>query len=392
MPTAAFRPSLFARLALVFAALFTLTACGGSSTKVCNAAAVNSNCCPGGQCPINPGAEYLYAATGTGQVLAMTVDHHTAALGPPSSVPGPAMSLGMAASGSQFVYVSDFLHAVINAYSIDPNSGLLSPVSGSPFSTGSLSVPGGLSSTPGGNFLYAADALQIDGFAIGATGTLSAVPGSPPSPTASLQAVVAPSAKFLFATDQDLPGGILAFTVDSATGSLTAVPGSPFPVPGQTVLNSRPFGIATDPGGNFVFAALNATNQVAAYSVNQTTGALTPVPGSPFSTGLAPTFVATANNSLYVMNSGAQTISAYAIAPTTGILAPVNGSPFAAGASAGMVTDTFESHLYVASPQSNSIVAFTIGADGSLSPLAGSPFPATGAVLLTMVQMPSQGG
>jgi 6-phosphogluconolactonase len=365
-----------------------LAGCGTNSPKVCN---LSGNCCPPGTaCVIHPGAEFLYATSSAGQVLGFAVDHSTGALSTPTSISGPTASLGMAASGFQFLYVSDIQNQEFSGYSINPTSGALSALIGSPFSTGTFSAPGGLVGTPTGEFLYLTDAGGVDAYNV-ATGVPSAIGGSP-FPSGSGVAVAVPlSGKFLFETDIDPPGGIRAFTIDAITGALAAVPGSPFAFPGQTVANSLSFGIATDPFGNFVYANLNATNQVAAFSVDQTTGALSPVPGSPFAAGLLPTTLVVANTFLYAMNSGDQTISAYSINPTSGVLTPVNGSPFAAGASAGMVTDSLFQHLYAASP-SRGIVAFTIGADGSLSPLAGSPFPANGAALLTIVQMPGTGG
>jgi 6-phosphogluconolactonase (cycloisomerase 2 family) len=343
-------------------------------------------------CQIGPGAEFLYATTNSGQILNMTLAQQTGALGPASSTPGPAQSLGLTASGFQYLYVSDFLNSRINGYSINPTSGALTAIVGSPFSTGLLSLPAGLAATQIGNFLYVSDVDKVDAYAINsATGIPTAVPGSPFVSASSIQVAVNPSGKFLFATDADPPGAVLAFTIDSTTGALTAAPGSPFPVPGQTVANSLPFGIVTD--GSYVYAALSPANQIAVWSIDQTTAALTPVPGSPFSTGNTPSTLALGNNVLFAMNSGDRTISAYTVNSTTGVLSAVNGSPFAAmGASAGMAMDSVRFHLYAAAPASSSIVGFTIGSDGSLTPITGSPFPAPGAALLTIVQMPGRGG
>lgn len=369
----------------ILVVLLTLVGCGTSSPKVCN---LSGSCCPGdAACPIQPGPQFLYATSSSGQVLSFEVDNSTGGLSSPASIPGPAMTLGLAASGFQFLYVTDSLSAEIDGYSINPTSGTLSALAGSPFSTGPLSFPVGLAASSL-SILYVTDAGRIDAYNV-TTGMPSALASSPFSSGNGFAVVLSPSGKFLFETNIDPPGGVFAFTVDG-TGALTEVQDSPFPIPGQTVANSRPLGMVTDPSGNFVFVALNATNQVAAFSVDQTTGALTPVPSSPFATGLSPTTLVVANTFLYAMNSGDQTISAYTINSANGVLAPVNGSPFLAGATAGMATDSRFLRLYAAAPGINSIVAFTIGADGSLAPLGGSPFPATGAGLLTMVQMPGR--
>ena len=192
-----------------------------------------------------------------------------------------------------------------------------------------------------------------------------------------------------FAPAIDPPGGVFAFTIDSTSGGLTAVPGSPFTFPGQTALNSNPLGIVVDPTGHFVYVALSATNQIAAFSIVGGTGALTPVPGSPFGAGNMPFFLATSGKFLYVTNAQDRTVSGYSIDSTRGVLAPVAGSPFSLPVAA-LVAGPFGRFLYGTSGAG--VFAFTINANGSLTPLPGSPFPATGSTVLTIVQMPRQGG
>ena len=366
---------MFMPLALVL----LLAGCGSGKAIFCT-----------GTCIIQTGAEFVFATTNNGEVATLKVDTQTGSLGAPSMVSGPQMSLGMAAAGFQHLYASDFGSAAIYGYSIDSTTGALTAVTGSPFSTGQFSVPAGLAATPNGSFLYTADALQIDGYTIGSTGALSPISGSPFSSDGSVQAFVS-SAGFLYAAEDDPPGGVLAFSIGS-TGTLTPIPGSPFLVPGQTVLNSHPFGVVADFLGKFVFLSLNQTNQIAVFSVDQSTGILTSVPGSPFDAGALPSFLIRTGNYLYAMNSGDQTISAYSVDPTSGVLTPVSGSPFTAGATGGMAINPEGTRLYAAAPAAGAIVGFTINSDGSLTPLDGSPFAITGPVLLTYVQMPSTGG
>ena len=76
---------------------------------------------------------------------------------------------------------------------------------------------------------------------------------------------------------------------------------------------------------------------VAGYAIDPSTGALSPISGSPFATGSDPKNVSTdpSGRFLYVANTrvgtlGYDTISGYAIDPTTGALTPLSGSPFEA--------------------------------------------------------------
>jgi 6-phosphogluconolactonase len=370
---------LFILFVLSWAISMALGACGGSSTIVR---------CLAPPCVIGPPAEFLYATSVNGQMLSLPVDPATGAVGPATSIAGPAQSLGIAAVGSQFVYASDFQNHLIYGYSIEATSGALTAVAGSPFDQGPLDVPNGLAASPGGNFLYATAVGGVDAFSINPVGVPTLLAGSPFPSGGNLWLAVDPSGKFLFAPDIDPPNGVFAFTVDSTTGALTSVPGSPFLFAGQAVLNSRPIGIVIDSTGQFVYVALDATNQVAAFSILQGTGVLTPVPGSPFPAGNMPFLMATTGNFLYVSNAGDGTVSGYRIDSTSGVLSPLAGSPFALPA-ASLVADPSGKFLYGAGGAG--IFAFTINADGSLTPVSGSPFPAAGPTVLTIVQMPSSG-
>ncbi len=142
-----------------------------------------------------------------------------------------------------------------------------------------------------------------------------------------------------------------------------------------------------------------AGNTISAFSINQLTGALTPVTGSPFLTGgLALTggyfgsnriAVSPARNLLFATNQGSitppatggdNTISVFSINPATGVLTPVAGSPFAnqAGAkmgSGGMVTvNNAGTLLFVGNDNSGNISVFNVAASGALTAVTGSPF------------------
>jgi 6-phosphogluconolactonase len=367
-------------LAGSWAVSMALGACGGASSFVQ---------CHNPPCTVKPPAEFLYATTSTGQVLSLPIDSATGAVGTATSVPGPATSLDIAAVGSQFVYASDFQHDLIYGYSINASTGALTPVAGSPFAQAPLAIPNGLAAGPGGNFLYVTAGVGVDAFTLSPAGVPGLIAGSPFASGGNLELAVDPSGRFLFVPGIDPPNGVSAFTIDSTTGALTLVPGSPFLFAGQTVLNSRPFGIVVDSTGQFVYVTLEATNQVAAFSIVSSTGALLPVPGSPFPAGNTPFLFATTGKFLYVSNALDGTVSGYSIDSTSGVLTALAGSPFALPA-ASIVADPSGRFLYGASGAG--IFAFTINADGSLTPLSGSPFPASGARIITVVQLPTSGG
>jgi 6-phosphogluconolactonase (cycloisomerase 2 family) len=297
------------------------------------------------------------------------------------------MSLGLTAVNNQFLFASETHNAQLDGFSINQTTGALTALAGSPFSTGTLSVPGDLASPPGSNLLYAADALTVDAFIINAAGAPTALSGSPSLSAVNFSIAVDPSGKFLYASDDAPPGGIFAFTIDS-TGALTVVPGSPFTIPGQAAPDSLPLGIVDT--GSYVYAAISNTSQIAAFAIASDTGALTPVPGSPFPAGTNPTAVVLAGSFLYAINSPDRTIdrtiSGYSINSANGVLTPLSGSPFAI-VGFSLAADSSGQYLYVPGP--TGIQAFSIDStSGALNPLTGSPFSASGAMLLTIVQIP----
>src|SRR6202011_1547651 len=102
--------------------------------------------------------------------------------------------------------------------------------------------------------------------------------------------------------------------------------GSPF------AAGSGPFSVAVDPSGKFAYVVNEGDNTVSGYTINATTGALTPIAGSPFA-GTAGTYpqpvaVDPSGKFAYVANSSSTTVSGYTINATTGALTPVAGSPF----------------------------------------------------------------
>ncbi len=151
-----------------------------------------------------------------------------------------------------------------------------------------------------------------------------------------------------------------------------------------------PSRLAVNPLGTFAYAANYKTGNVSAFTINNTTGVLSPVAGSPFAAGTNPNSatIDPSGNFLYIANVNSNSVSAYAIDALTGVLAEVGGSPFAAGTAPYTVTimpTTAVNPLlagqiaYVPNVRSNSISAYRINTfTGSLSELIGdgSPFAA----------------
>jgi 6-phosphogluconolactonase (cycloisomerase 2 family) len=372
-------------IVLLLPSFIVLAGCGsGNHSTICPLSnnALGCGCGPTSTACQSP--EYLYATGLNSQVSAFPVDPSTGKLGSPTSTSSPNLSLGMAVIDNQFLYVSNpeiMSGGAIDAWSIDLNSGKLTAVPGSPFSTGIFSVANGLVADDVGPFLYVADAGRIDGFKADATGALSALPGSPFPSGTNLYLATDPGAKFIFSSVDDPPGGVFAFTIDSTTGALTAVPGSPFPVIPNFTGNAQPGAIIVDLSGKFVFTTLATTNQVAGFSIDSTTGALTPVPGSPFTAGKGPlALAATVGEFLFVSNALDGNLSGYNVDPTTGMLTPMAGSPFPVRAAA-LTTNNAGNFLYASQP--DGMAVYDVSSNGPTQ--VGNTIPFAGATVLTFV-------
>jgi 6-phosphogluconolactonase (cycloisomerase 2 family) len=284
------------------------------------------------------GPEAIYGAPAEGLINTfpvMVINRETGGFTDVFNVTAPPPFLcsgGETAVGSRFLYVTVPAGSCNNqfseliGYSLDQATGVPSSLEGSPFLLPAGASPNGMATAPNSNIVYAADAAGfVDAFAADAkTGIPHNLKGSPFKAGTSYDLVVDPSGKFLYASDYDPPGGVLAFTIGSG-GALTPVPGSPFDVPGPPGSNYQPLGIVDT--GKYVYIAL-ATNQVAAFSIDGKTGALKVVPGSPFAAGNGPTYMAQTGDFVYVVNALDGTISGYSIDEKSGALTAIPGSPF----------------------------------------------------------------
>jgi 6-phosphogluconolactonase (cycloisomerase 2 family) len=310
------------------------------------------------QIVIDPTGRFLYVANQLSKdVTGFSIDAATGALtslpGSPFFIGSEPVTMGADPTG-RFLYV--FAATVsfgisqesLFEYTIDPVSGVLTLTSSSPVTW--ESIPGilitSIAFSPAGNMAY-----------LGQSASNSQI------------------------------GPILICTVDFTTGTLTQV-ASAQPASAQ----ADHLGLA--PGGNFLFSTSGPNHQVDAFTIGAT-GMPSEISGSPYAVGnvAAAIGVHPSGNFLYVVNENepyqagsnpsqyAGSVSAFGIGATTGALTPISGSPFAAGINAAsIVVDPTGSLAYLASTNyvTGTYSAFAQIQGFSINSSSGalSPFPA----------------
>jgi 6-phosphogluconolactonase len=291
----------------------------------------------------------------------------------------------VANAGSNNVSGNGFVSGNVSAYTIDPGTGALTPIAGSPFPAGV--APSSVAVDPSGKFAYVANAgshnVSGHGFVSGnvsaytidpSTGALTPIAGSPfTAGVFPTSVAVDPSGKFSYVANNFSNNNVSGYTIDPSTGALTPIAGSPF------AAGSLPASVAVDPSGKFAYVANEGSDNVSGYTINSD-GTLTPISGSPFAAGSLPVSVAVdpSGEFAYVVNGGSGFVSGYTIDPSTGALTPIAGSPFATGSIPfSVAVDPSGKFAYVANEFSDNVSGFTIDpSTGALTAIAGSPFPA----------------
>ena len=268
----------------------------------------------------------------------------------------------------------------VTAFSVAPDGTLINIGS---FPTGGTAQGGGFFGANRarvcmvGNRLYVANdgSNDVSGFDINpATGALTLVPGSPFATGgiggAGTSLDCAPDGQFLIAASSG-SNVITVFSI-AANGALTPVAGSPFAVGRQLV------GIKITPNGQFLAVAL--PDAVGMFSIAPD-GVLTPVPGSPFpspANGAATSVeINCASNLLFApqANTGGTNLDVFSIAPTGQLtLLQTSNNEGVGSNSSQAVLSPNQQFLFVSNQFSDSVTVFSVAANGIISLVPGSPF------------------
>jgi 6-phosphogluconolactonase (cycloisomerase 2 family) len=255
------------------------------------------------------------------------------------------------------VEYSEWTQGLLVAYSMNPTTGALRALE-------TVQLPSenyGIVIDPSNKFLFIPDGAEILGYSIGANGLLQPLTGSPFALAGGSALRFTPNGKFAYTNTG------AEYSLNTTTGALTSI--------GTATTGDLPYDVAITPAGTFVYIPNYNDATISAFSIDATSGVLTPIAGSPFTNGAdnpAAAVVSPNGNFLFVANQSGSN-SVFAINATTGALTPITGSPFAgSGAASGIAIDPDGEFLYVASA---GLYAFQINTStGALTPVTGSPF------------------
>ena len=224
------------------------------------------------------------------------------------------------------------------------------------------------------------------------TGTLTQL--SPVlGPGNAVTIAVDPAEKFLYSSDFNT-NTVYGYSVDASSGNLTPVAGSPYTNP--FFGNGGP--LAIDPVGNFLFVADSVGDLVAYIRNPDGTLTLSTAPAvqdtyQPIELVVAPSgkFLYAANHSDF---TGGGQISVYSIDGTTGGLTEISGSPFNFVQSNsepwGLALSANGSYLFTALSNANQIAVLGVNSStGVVTAIANSPFPAGASLPEQLLLSPS---
>lgn len=200
---------------------------------------------------------------------------------------------------------------------------------------------------------------------------------------------------YVYVLDQEIASAqptILGFAQNQTNGSLTPLAGTNLTTMQGYHAGVLPSAIAVDGTTRFVYVTDQEQNEVLGYSIARTTtGALTPLTGSPFGTGQLPVNVVIDPRAkfLYTANYNSGTISAFSLDSASGNLSATNGGTFASSTGPTCITidPALGQFLYTSNYQDNSLSGGELVTQtGVVNAVIDTPFP-TGALPTCLVSV-----
>ncbi|HTD25023.1 MAG TPA: beta-propeller fold lactonase family protein [Terriglobales bacterium] len=288
---------------------------------------------------VDPSGSFAFVAdSGSNKVSAYTISNTgtlAAVTGSPFASGTNPTSLFADISG-RLLYVANTGDDTVSGYLINRSTGALSQLSNSPYTA--LLAPSAIVTDPVGQNAFVSSAtpspsnqlLNYNIDILGSPGPYGELQnnssGQAPAGTNPQGIATLPSGAAVYVASKG-SNSIFAFGISGCVACIT----QPQPL-GSFPAHTQPVAVAVDPKGRFLYAANLGSNDISIYAINPN-GTLVPFPGGPKSTGNAPQSLAVdpSGNFLVVADSGTNDISVFSIDQASGALTSVAGSPFAAG-------------------------------------------------------------
>jgi len=297
----------------------------------------------------------------------------------------------------------------VSMYTINPTTGALASI-GPPAWTygygvdyGSGVYAGSVTVDPVGKFAYVTNSGDVYDYGLtdgangsvaiytidattGALASAGTINGNCPGLCLPSSVAVDPSGKFAYVANgyaggfiNSVPFNVAMYTINATTGALTSI--------GTIATGTDPTSIAADPSGKFVYVVNEnmgaAAGNVSTYAINATTGALASIGTIAAGTGPVSIAVDPSGKFVYVTNSGSNDVSMYTINATTGALKS-SGTISTGKDPVSVAMDPAGKFAYVANYGSNDVSMYTIsattGALTSIGTIAAESNPSSVAV------------
>ncbi len=259
----------------------------------------------------------------------------------------------------------------------DPEYGTWSVVPGTVDNTNCVGSSG-VALHPSGTFAYVSGGIgspgRLCGFQIDAvTRALTPInPGTLPIATGANpgKVVIDPTGRFIYVAGGGTIGAVYAYAIDSVTGVPTPLAGSPFATNGEF-----PNPVVIDRSGRFMYVGQSVgsfSGSTAVLAIDSTTGALTPMPGSPFASvadGGRVAALALSPDGRFLFTGGSG-LGTYTLNAVTGVPTRI---AFRYGYYFGLTVEPTGRFLYAPEYFASVVHGFSIAADGALAQVGTSP-------------------
>jgi 6-phosphogluconolactonase (cycloisomerase 2 family) len=298
---------------------------------------------------VHPSNKYVFAiAQSVSQLQVYFLDDATGRLHEIADSPlatGLASPFALAFDPSgRYVYLAGRVSNNIMGYEFDAQSAKLQPIKTMPVPTGGQRARQ-LAMHPSGRFMYSVNVYSdtVSGFKVNPkSGVLTPVKGSPfwvgrapvniVAPMADIPEGITqgpynirihPSGDYVFVCNW-MSASVSAFKVDQTSGELTLVEGSPFES------DPHPYDLIVSPDGRYLYSAHWVLDSIVSFEINPDSGQLKRLKSADMITlgqGPVDMWFDQSANALYVSHYFTHNIARFRYEPNTGALTPTDSTP-----------------------------------------------------------------